>query len=112
LLLLDVLYLEMHWAFYRSAAIRSLGDYYGVLVGFVLILAEWGLDPSFRRDLSMTSRDGKTMTTVAIAFVVAIIYYLTANLWLCMAAHLMIQFGLLSFLALSRGLVDQDGERN
>jgi len=112
LLVLDVLYLEMHWAFYRSAAIRSLGDYYGVFVGFVLILTEWGLDPRFRRDLDMTSRDGKAMTTVAIAFVVAIVYYLTANLWLCMTVHLIVQFGLLSFLALNRGLVDQQGERN
>ena len=112
LLLLDVLYLEMHWAFYRSAAIRSLGDYYGVLVGFLLILAEWSLDPRLRRDLSMTNRDGKTMTTVATAFAVGIVYYLTANLWLCMAVHLIIQFGLLSFLALNRQLVDQEGERN
>jgi hypothetical protein len=110
LIVLDVLYLEMHWAFYRSAAIRSLGDYYGVFVGFLLILAEWGLDPRTRHDLNMARRDAETVTTMAIAFAISIVYYFTANVWLCMVVHLLMQFGLLAFVAMSRGLVDNEGK--
>jgi hypothetical protein len=106
LIVLDVLYLEMHWAFYRSAAIRSLGDYYGVFAGFLLILAEWGLNPRIRHDLGITRRDPETVTTIAIAFTISVVYYFTANVWLCMLVHLAVQFGLLAYVATYRGLVD------
>jgi len=112
LIVLEVLYLEMHWAFYRGATIRALGDYYGVFAGFLLILAEWGLNPAFRRDVSTARRDGGAMTTVVTAFSIGVVYYFTANLWLCMAVHLIIQFGLVTFLATSGGLADQERERN
>jgi hypothetical protein len=112
LIILEVLYLEMHWAFYRGATIRAFGDYYGVFAGFLLVLAEWELSPSFRHNLSLSRRDGEAMTTVATAFSIAVIYYLTANLWLCVAVHLIIQFGLVTFLATSGGLADQERERD
>jgi hypothetical protein len=112
LIVLEVLYLEMHWAFYRGAAIRAFGDYYGVFGGFLLVLAEWGLNPQFRRDLSTARRDGEAMTTVVTAFCIGVVYYFTANLWLCMAVHLIIQFGLVTFLAASVGLADQEREHN
>jgi hypothetical protein len=112
LIVLEVLYLEMHWAFYRGATIRALGDYYGVFAGFLLILAEWGLNPLFRHRLTLSRRDGETMTTVVTAFSIGVVYYLTANLWLCMAVHLIIQFGLVTFLATSGALVDQEREHD
>jgi hypothetical protein len=112
LIVLDVLYLEMHWAFYRSAGIRSLGDYYGVFAGFLLILAEWGLNPRIRHDLGLARRDGETITTMATAFTISIVYYFTANVWMCMVIHLAIQFGLLALVAMSRGLLDHEGEHN
>ncbi len=112
LIALDILYLEMHWAFYRSATIRALGSYYGVFAGFLLVLAEWGLNPALRQGVSVAKRDGETITTIATAFSISVIYYFTTNLWLCIAIHLMIQFGLLSFLAISRGLVDHEGKHD
>jgi hypothetical protein len=109
LILLEVLYLEVHWAFYRGAAIRLLGDYYGVFLSFLLILIEWWLNPEIRKNLGMAHRSGETMTAAAIALSITIIYYFTSNLWLCMLVHLAIQFGLLSFLAVSYGLPDYEG---
>jgi hypothetical protein len=109
LILLEVLYLEMHWAFYRGAGVRLLGDYYGVFLSFLLILAEWWLNPEMRKNLGMAYRRGETTTTAAIALSITIIYYFTLNLWLCMVVHLAIQFGLLSFLAVSYGLPDHEG---
>ncbi len=110
LIVLDVLYLEMHWAFYRSAGIRSLGDYYGVFAGFLLVIAEWGLNPRIRRELGIPRRDAETVTTMAIAFAITIVYYFTANVWLTMLVHLAIQFGLLAHVAMYRGLVDDEGK--
>jgi len=112
LIVLEVLYMEIHWALYRGATIRAFGDYYGVFGGFLLILAEWGLNPLFRRDLGIARRDGEAMTTVATAFCIGVVYYFTANLWLCMAVHLIIQFGLVTFLSTSVGLADQERQHN
>lgn len=112
LILLEVLYLETHWAFYRGAAIRLLGGYYGAFVSLLVILIEWWLNPEIRRNLGMTYQRGETMTTAATALSITIIYYFTSNLWLCMAVHLAIQFGLLWLLALSYGLPDYEGQSN
>jgi hypothetical protein len=110
LILLEVLYLEIHWAFYRGAAIRAVGDYYGVFLGFLLVLAECSLNPAIRSSLGLARRGGETLTAVTVAFTISVIYYFTANLWLCIAVHIVMQFGLLSFLALSCGLPYHEGE--
>jgi len=112
LILLEVLYLEIHWAFYRGATIRLLGNYYGVFLSLLLILAEWWLNPGIRKSMGIAYRSGETMTTAATAFSITIIYYFTSNLWLCIAVHLAMQFGLLSFLTLSYGSPDYEGQSN
>jgi hypothetical protein len=106
LIVLEVLYLEMHWAFYRSATIRLLDPYYGVFAGLLLVVGELWLNPAVRDDLSVSRRGGQAMTTIAIALVISVIYYFTTNLWLCLAAHLLVQFGLLSFLEVYPRLSD------
>lgn len=111
-IVLEVLYLEMHWALYRSAALRLLDPYYGVFAGLAVVLAELCLNPEVRRDLGMPRRKGETLTTMATAFVVSIIYYFTANLWLCLAVHLIIQLGLLSFLELSPQSLDHKRQQD
>ncbi len=112
LIVLEVLYLEMHWAFYRSATIRVAGEYYGVFLGFLLVLTEWCLNPVIRNDIGVATRGGEALTTATIAFSVSVIYYFTANLWLCLVVHLAMQFGLLSLLNLSSDLPYHEGESN
>jgi hypothetical protein len=110
LIVLGVLYLEVHWAFYRSATIQVLGNYHGTFVSLLLILGEWWLNPQIRKGWGMAHRTGKSLTTAAMAFSITIIYYFTSSTWLCMAIHLILQFGLLSFLMMSSSLLDQEGE--
>ncbi len=112
LILLEVLYLETHWAFYRGAAIRLLGDYYGAFASLLVILTEWWLNPEIRRNLGMMYQRGETMTTAATALSITVTYYFTSNLWLCLAVHLAIQFGLLWLLALSYASPDYEGQSN
>jgi fatty acid desaturase len=103
--------LEIHWAFYRGAAIRLFGDYYGVFFGLLLIFGEWWLSPDLRREQGAAHRRGETLTTAAMALTIAVIYYFTSNLWLCIGVHLGIQFGLLFFLATyCYDLADYEGQ--
>lgn len=112
LILLEVLYLEIHWAFYRGATIRLLGDYYGVFLSMLVIVGEWWLNPQTRRYLSMARQNGETLTTVAMALSVTIVYYFTSNLWLCVAVHMAVQCGLLLFMALWYGSPDYEGQED
>ena len=48
-LLIDVLLLEVHWAFYRGALAVLLADRYkGVFLGLGLVYLEWALNPAWR----------------------------------------------------------------
>ncbi len=111
-IVLEILYLEMHWAFYRSATLPLFDPYFGVFAGLLLVVAELCLNPAVRQDLTIRNRQGETLTTMAIAFVVSIIYYFTVNLWLCMAVHLIIQFALLSLVELSPRLPDHKRQQD
>jgi len=88
ILLRDVIYLETHWAFYRSAVILFLDNQYaGVFLGFLLVTLEWSINPAWRRDLSLPWRSANTLTRWSMAFVMAIIFLFVRNLWLLVPIH-------------------------
>ncbi|MFQ6059080.1 MAG: hypothetical protein ACE5MB_09420 [Anaerolineae bacterium] len=96
LLLLDVIYLEVHWAFYRSGPIQVLADLYsGVFLGLALAFLEAYSSPHLRRGLRQPEQAGGILLTGSLALVVALIYLFTHNLWLCVLSHLGIEVGLL-----------------
>lgn len=96
LLLLDLVYLEAHWAFYRSLPTQLLDDLYsGVFLGLALVLLEGASNPLLRHDLSRPERAGGILLTGGIALVIALVYLFTRNLWLCVLIHLGIEVGLL-----------------
>jgi hypothetical protein len=82
----DTIYSEIHWAFYRSCPILFLGDYWGVFVGFLIVILEWWIDPAWRA--SFLEAEG--VTRLGIAFSMAIVYLFTQNLWLVILVHLTI----------------------
>jgi hypothetical protein len=87
-LLREVIYLETHWAFYRSAAILLLDDYYlGTFVGFLLVTLEWLINPAWRADLSLPWQSANILMLWSTAFVTAIIFLFTRNLWLLVPMH-------------------------
>lgn len=96
LLLLDVVHLEAHWAFYRSLPVQLLHDLYcGVFVGLALVLLEGASNPLLRHTLSQPERAGQALLTGGIALIISIVYLLTRNLWLCLLIHLGIEMGVL-----------------
>jgi len=97
LILLETIYLEAHWAFYRSGPLAVLGDYWGVFAGLGVVFLEWATNPTLRRNLG-TQRQGEMLWSGSLALVIAIIFLFTKNLWLCTIIHLGLEMGLLTLL--------------
>ena len=88
ILLREAIYLETHWAFYRSAAILLLDDYYlGVFLGFLLVTLEWSINPAWRADLSSLWRSVNILLRWSLALIVAVVFLFTRNLWLLAPIH-------------------------
>lgn len=100
LILIDVIYLEVHWAFYRGALAVGLEDvYFGVFLGLALVFTEWALDPFWRLGWRTEKQAASQWLHAALALVVAVLYLFTRNLWVCMGVHLAVE---LPFWALGR----------
>lgn len=110
LILLDVVYLEAHWALYRGVPIQLLDDLYrSVFLGLALILLEGFSNPLLRHDLGQPERAGGILLTGSMALIIALVYLFTRNLWLCVLIHLGIEVGLLrlwGMLRWGRGIED------
>jgi hypothetical protein len=88
-IIIDVLYLEVHWAFYRGAMAVTLDDIYvGVFLGTALVFLEWALNPFWRSGWRSGGMAATQWLQAALALVVAVLYLFTRNLWVCMGVHL------------------------
>jgi len=88
ILLREAVYLQTHWAFYRSAAILLFDSYYAsAFLGFLLVILEWSMNPAWRKDLSLPGRSASVLMRWSMAFTTAIIFLLTRNLWLLVPIH-------------------------
>jgi hypothetical protein len=95
--LLQAIYLESHWAFYRSGPILWLGgDYYsGSCLGFLLVSAEWLLNPEIRASLR---RGNGGSTAVVLDWSLAVCmtagFFFSRSLWLVAVLHWWVELGL------------------
>jgi hypothetical protein len=88
ILLREVVYLQTHWAFYRSATILLLDDYYvGTFLGFLLVTLEWSTNPVWRKELGLPRQSVNILMRWGMAFATAIIFLLIRNLWLLVPIH-------------------------
>ncbi len=95
-LVVDVLYLEMHWAFYRAGMAVALGQgdsnlYAGVFAGLGLVYLEWGLNPFWRRGWRREPQAGVRWLRAALALIATLLFLYTRNLWVCLGVHLMLE---------------------
>jgi hypothetical protein len=94
-LLVDVVYLQVHWAFYRGGLEVILDDPYGsAFLGLALVYGEWALDPFWRRSWRQPGRAGEPWLRSALALVSSVLYLMTRNLWVCLALHATLEPGL------------------
>jgi hypothetical protein len=95
LLFVEAVYLELHWAFYRSLPTLVLADrYLGVVLGLALIGLEWLLNPAWRHALRHIESAEQVVPETTLAALMAVIYLFTQNLWFCIPIHWLISLGL------------------
>ncbi len=88
----DAFYHEAHWTFYRAAPVLWLGDlYWGVVIGMIPLLLEWVTHPDL--PFWVTTIEGRQRLTMrlACALTSGFLYLAIQNLWLMIAANLVIQ---------------------
>jgi hypothetical protein len=92
-ILVQVLYLEAHWAFYRGALSVALDDLYAaVFWGLGVVYVEWALDPFWRQGWRQGSQAPERWLRAALALVIALLFFLTRNLWVCLGIHWLFEF--------------------
>jgi hypothetical protein len=90
--LIEGLYAEIHWAFYRAAPLILLENVYtAALIGMVLVGVEWSVD-LIRNGLSRAPEDRQRwLRRVLLLAVSATLFVLTRNLWLLIGLHLVLE---------------------
>jgi hypothetical protein len=113
-LLREVIYLQTHWALYRSATILLLDDYYaGTFLGFLLVTLEWSINPAWRADLSSPGQSVNVLVRWSMAFAMAIIFLFVRNLWVLVPIHWGIEIASHRLLAgFSQRISAQNGTAN
>ena len=86
-LVLEVLCLQMSWAFVRGAAIRLAGLYAGVFLGLALLGATWLLRPGQLEGLGDVEARASAFLTAGLALVTSLVFLYSENLWLCGLVH-------------------------
>jgi len=97
-LLREAAYHEVHWAFYRNAPILAWGVYWGIWGGLALVALEATLNPALRKGLTDTQRAPAQLLRGALAVVSSVLFLLTQNLWLALALHWGVSWGLVTLV--------------
>jgi hypothetical protein len=90
----EAAYHEVHWAFYRNAPIIAFGAYWGTWIGLILIGLEASLNPAWRRALGNKQHSACMWMRVSLALASGLFFLQTENLWLAVAVHFGVSFGL------------------
>jgi hypothetical protein len=90
----EALYHEVHWAFYRNAFVVVWGVYWGAWCGLALIATEAVLSPAWRGGLADPQKAPAQLMRGALAVVSSALFLLTQNLWLALAVHWGVSWGL------------------
>ena len=101
--IVEMLYQEAHWAFYRSGPVIWIGDFYlGSLCGLALILLEGGSNPFVRANVEEVTRADAPLWSASLAIVSTLVFILTQNAWYSLIAHLLLALGLRGFIGFPR----------
>ncbi len=94
LVLLTVVYQQIHWAFYRALPALVLDDLYvGGFTGLALVLLEAYANPHIRRDLTSPARAEFLLLSAGFAVWSTLLFVLTETSWLGAAVHLVAILG-------------------
>lgn len=101
--IVELIYQQAHWAFYRSAPILWLGNFYwGSFIGLILTLVEAWSNPAVRTNARDITRADAPLWTISLAIITTIIFVYTQNTWYALAVHLIIDLGLRATIGFPR----------
>lgn len=102
--LIEILYQEAHWAFYRCGPILWLNDFYwGSFFGLLLVLIEGWSNPTVRGNVRDITRADAPLWSGSIAIISTIVFILTQNTWYCLLVHLILDQGVRGIIGFPRG---------
>jgi hypothetical protein len=84
---------QMHWAFYRDAAIRWLGTYWGAWASVLLLGLEWGSNPATWRAGQAPDQARSLLLRLLLAIVTTVLYLSVSNWWLNWGLHMLALLG-------------------
>lgn len=91
--IIEAIYQEAHWAFYRSGPILWLSDYYwGSFIGLALSLIEGWTNPTVRVNIRDITRADAPLWAGSLAIVSVLVFVYTQNTWYCLLIHLALNF--------------------
>ncbi len=96
----EVIYMQAHWAFYRAACILILSNfltddlavYWGTSASIGLILIETWADPRVRRQIAQVGEGELALWSAGQAIISTVGFVLTRNVWLLALLHLTLEF--------------------
>jgi len=93
--IVELIYQQAHWAFYRSVPILLLNDFYwGSFIGLGIVFVEAWLNPIVRANMRDVARADAPLWTGSLAIVSTIIFLYSQNTWGAALIHLLIDLGL------------------
>jgi hypothetical protein len=109
----EVIYMQAHWAFYRAACILilttvlhdDLAIYWGASAGIALTFIEAWADPRVRRHIAQLGEGEQALWSAGQAIINTVGFVLTRNVWLLALIHLALEFSVPHFRAVSRPAV-------
>jgi hypothetical protein len=90
--IVDAIYAEIHWAFYRAAPLILLGDVYAaVLFGVLLVGVEW-IVALIRSGLNLSPEERQSWLRRGVLLALsAALFALTQNVWLAIVLHAVLE---------------------
>ncbi|MGB8648821.1 MAG: hypothetical protein WCF84_26525 [Anaerolineae bacterium] len=98
--IVEIVYMQAHWAFYRAACILILTNllqddiaiYWGACIGIGLVAVEAWSDPRVRRHVANIGESEVTLWSASQAIINTVGFVFTRNIWLMALLHLMLEF--------------------
>ncbi len=107
--IVEIIYQEAHWAFYRSGPILWLGDFYwGSIFGLVLTFIEGWSNPFVRVNVRDITRADAPLWSGGLAVVSTLVFLFTQNAWYCLVLHLALDVGLRGTIGFPRAFTPSD----
>ncbi|MBI5305018.1 MAG: hypothetical protein HY868_22995 [Chloroflexi bacterium] len=105
--IVETLYQETHWAFYRSGPVMWLADFYwGGLFGLSLTLLESWSDPHVRARIDEVTRADAPLWRASLAIISTLVFILTQNSWYCLIVHLLLALAIRRVIGFPHARVD------